>query len=357
MEHLETLFRNARWPRIIVGCVLLVGALVAFLWALSLREPVKRVEPTPKAVLLDQRHDFGTVKGGEKIVQTFRLHNEGSAPLNLERAELTVPRMTVRFRKVIAPGAQGTVTVEWNTEQVKGKQEAEILLYCNDPSQRQLKLLLEGTVQPRIEFQPYAAVFFSLFQGESGERSVRILNHQDQPLHILKLEPSVDYFTPVLNTVQDGKEYELKVKVGSNAPAGRHMELLTVRTDDAASPELRVPVNVLVKTDVYVNPERVDFDEVNLEQLRRDPSLADLVSVTLMVKKRAGTFTINSITSDLDALTIRRDPQQGASGSFQVDAKLEPAMLHPGELHGTIRIHTSDPAFPEFVVPVSASIQ
>jgi hypothetical protein len=265
--------------------------------------------------------------------------------------------MKVRFRKVIAPGEQGTVTVEWNTEHVKGKQEAEIFVYCNDPSQHQLKVLLEGTVQPRIEFQPYAAVFFSLFQGESGERSVRILNRQDRPLHILKLEPSADYFTPVLNTVREGEEYELKVKVGPNAPAGRHQELITVRTDDAASPEHRMFVNVLVKTDVYVNPERLDFGKVNLEQLRRDPGLSDLVSATLMVKKRAGTFMINSITSDLDALTIRRDPQQGASGSFQVDAKLEPAMLHPGELRGTIRIQTSDPAFPEFDVPVSASIR
>jgi hypothetical protein len=41
---------------------------------------------------------------------------------------------------------------------------------------------------------------------------------------------------------------------------------------------------------------------------------------------------------DLDALTIRRDPPKG-------------------ELRGTIRIHTSDPAFPEFVAPVSASIR
>ena len=62
---------------------------------------------------------------------------------------------------------------------------------------------------------------------------------------------------------------------------------------------------------------------------------------------------ISSITSDLDALAIRRDPQEGTSDSFQVDVKLAPAMLHPGELH----VHTSDPAFPEFVVPVSGSIR
>ncbi len=353
IEHLQTLLRSARWPRFITGCVLLITGLIAFSWALSLREPGKL---TPKAVLLDQRYDFGIVKRGEKIVHRFHLRNEGSAPLNLQRAELTVPGMKVSYRKVMAPGNEGTVIVEWNTEHVNGKQEARILLYCDDASQHQLQMLLEGSVQPPIEFQPYPAVFLSLFQGESGERSVQILNHEDRPLRILKLEPSADYFTPVLRTVSEGKEYQLTVKVGPNAPAGRHQDLVSIRTDDAASPELRVLVNVLVKTDVYVNPERLDFGEVSLEQLRLDPSRSDFVSETFMVKKRAGTLMISSITSDLDALTIRRDPE-GTSGSFQVDVKLVPAILHPGELRGTIRIHTSDRAFPEFLVPVSASIR
>jgi hypothetical protein len=38
--------------------------------------------------------------------------------------------------------------------------------------------------------------------------SVGILNHQDRPLRILKLEPSADYFTPVLRTVHERKEVE-----------------------------------------------------------------------------------------------------------------------------------------------------
>ena len=152
------------------------------------------------------------------------------------------------------------------------------------------------------EFSALSAVFLSLFQGESRERSVEILNDQDRPLRILNIEPSADYFTPVLRAVHDGEEYQLTLKVGPNAPVGRHEELVSVRRDDAASPELRVSVSLLVKTDVYLNPKRVDFSEVSLAQFRRDPSLSDLVSI---------------------------------------------------DIH---RIHTGDPAFPEFRAPVSASI-
>jgi hypothetical protein len=109
---------------------------------------------------------------------------------------------------------------------------------------------------------------------------VEILNHQDRPLRILKIEPSADYFTLVLRAAHEGEEYQLTVKLGPNAPVGRHEKLVSVRTDDAASPELRVSVNLLVKTDVYVNPKRVDFSEVSLAQLRRDPPACQIGKIS-----------------------------------------------------------------------------
>jgi hypothetical protein len=109
---------------------------------------------------------------------------------------------------------------------------------------------------------------------------VEILNHQDRPMRILKIEPSADYFTLVLRAAHEGEEYQLTVKLGPNAPVGRHEKLVSVRTDDAASPELRVSVTLLVKTDVYVNPKRVDFSEVSLAQLRRDPPACQIGKIS-----------------------------------------------------------------------------
>jgi hypothetical protein len=310
---------------------------------------------SPKAVLAERRFDFGTVKRGDKLIHKFPIRNEGSAPLNLERGELSLPGMNVRYRKTILPGEEGTVTVEWNTDPVKGKQEGEILVYCNDPTQRELRMVVEGTVQPPIEFQPYGAVFLSLFQGQTGERAVRILNHQDRPVHILKLEPSAAYIVPVLRTVEDGRDYELTVKVGPQALLGRRQETVSIQTDDAASPQLRVMVNLFIKTDIYANPERIDFGEVSLEQLSLHSTLKEMVSATFLVKKRTGKFAIQSVTSDLPALVIRQQPD-GESDVFQIDVKLAPADLRAGELSGTIRIETNDVAFPELRVPVTAKI-
>ena len=185
------------------------------------------------------------------------------------------------------------MTVEWNTDPVKGKQEGEILVYCNDPTQRELRMVVEGTVQPPSSFSRMAPSFSAFSRARRVSGRSRILNHQDRPVHILKLEPSAAYIVPVLRTVEDGRDYELTVKVGPQAPLGRHQETVSIQTDDAGSPQLRVMVNLFIKTDIYANPERIDFGEVSLEQLSLHSTLKEMVSATFLVKKRTGSLRFN----------------------------------------------------------------
>jgi hypothetical protein len=68
-----------------------------------------------------------------------------------------------------------------------------------------------------------------------------------------------------------------------------------------------------------------------------------------MVKKRAGTFTISSITSDLDALTIRRDPQ-GTSG-IQVGCTQH---SHSHERSGISRIRRTSLRLDSLIIATAA---
>jgi hypothetical protein len=112
-----------------------------------------------------------------------------------------------------------------------------------------------------------------------------------------------------------------------------------------------IAVNVLIKRDVYANPEVVDFGEVSLDEIRRSPSLLDLLTQTFLVKRRGGPFEIRSVRSDLVALRIAKSPD-GPSQTFRFDVALDPARLERSALNGAIRLETSDPAFPEVIVPV-----
>jgi len=51
-----------------------------------------------------------------------------------------------------------------------------------------------------------------------------------------------------------------------------------------------------------------------------------------------------------------RSPER-PSDRFQIDVRLRPETVRPGKLEGRIRIATSDPRFPELVVPVQGEVR
>jgi len=102
--------------------------------------------------------------------------------------------------------------------------------------------------------------------------------------------------------------------------------------------------------------EVIEFGQISLKQLKRDPRLLDFLIQTFMVKKRAGELTITSIESDVPFLKIKQDPA-GKSRVFQIDVGLAMDRIRPGMIDGTIRIRTDDARFPELVVRVRGQIR
>jgi len=74
-----------------------------------------RAQPMRADPAQDQ-FDFGSVKQGTSIRHEFAIRNTGSAALRFSGAELSMPGMKSRFAPAeIAPGAEGTMTLEWTT--------------------------------------------------------------------------------------------------------------------------------------------------------------------------------------------------------------------------------------------------
>src|SRR5437879_6341504 len=90
----------------------------------------------PHALLAEETYDFGKVKQGVHVVHAFTVKNTDSAALRIERADFSRPGMTARFKPEIPPGGEGTVTIEWVTDQVVGPVQGEARLSWNDPARR-----------------------------------------------------------------------------------------------------------------------------------------------------------------------------------------------------------------------------
>jgi len=301
-------------------------------------------------------HRVGTVRQGAVLSERFVVRNEGAAPLRIARIELGEPGMRVRFRRDIPPGAEGTVTLEWDTRASDGDTRAEAAIILADGGKPAAILAIEATVVPRLAIEPLPAAFLSLYRGECASTSLTIRNNDKKSLAVTVVEPAGRHFDVRLTTLEPGRTYELRVDAADGLKPGRYREALELMTDDPERPRVKVPVNILVKDELYVTEEGIDFGRVRLADLAQDAGLIDLLTQTFLVKRRDLPFRVVDLWWDLPELEVTREPE-GPSSTFRFDVRLRPQALRPGLLSGELVIVTDDPEFPQIVVPVRGVLE
>jgi hypothetical protein len=330
-------------PRELLACCLIALAGVSV--------PQRAATPAPPT------YHFGRVSQGDTVTHEFSIRNPStSGPVRVLRVDLSGPGMTARFKPETPAGQPVSIRVAWNTSKIEGEVEAQGVVRWADPKLPPATFTLAGHVVPPIEFQPMGAAFFSVFTDERAEQVIHLINHESRPLTVQKIAPAGSHFTAVVRELERGRRYELRVSVPAGLAPGRFRERLAVHTDSPARPLIQIPVNVLVKADLYANPEMVDFGTVPGAAVRRNPALVTRLTQTVLVKHRRIPFEIRQATSDVPGLTIRMSPG-GSQATHQIDVSLAADQLAPRSLDGSIRLLTSDPRFPRMVIPVRGRIQ
>lgn len=209
-----------------------------------------------------------------------------------------------------------------------------------------------------LDIQPMSAVFFSLYQDESKEQFVTIVNKNEQAVKIIRMETDSKRFKARLETIKEGREYRLHVAVGPGASLGRTMEKVTLFTDKPDGQSIDIGVNIFIKADVYKFPDKVDFGKVSIENLKKDASLIDLHRQTVLVKRRqgkGGDFQIK-LEHNIPFINITRDLESG-SETYQLDIALLPEKMVKGKIDSFIRVITNDKEVPEIKIPVVGEIR
>jgi hypothetical protein len=302
--------------------------------------------------------DAGEVTEGEVVKHTFTI--SGVPPgTSIERVEVDQAGLSARFRRQPDPAAAPQVRVEWDTGRAErlGPIEGHATVIWTDRAHAPVGLTIRATVRPVFSVGPSPALFFSVFQGETKTDRLTIDLADGMTAAIERLEPVGTHFTARLETREAGRRYEVVVTVPPDASPGRFRERVVLHTSHPTARTLVIPVNVLVKTDVYANPEAIEFGDLPLGALSRDPARQGMLTETVIVRRRQGPFSIRNVTCDVAGLAIARDPETGTSEAFRIDVRPDVSRLAPGaSLNGTLTILTSDPRFPEIRVPVSGRV-
>jgi len=309
----------------------------------------------PKAVFRETRFDFGRAMHGTVVEHDFWLKNEGSATLKIGRASMTPPLLVTRMPRELAPGGEGLIHFKLDTAKLGGPFNGQITVFLNDPDLPEAGLSFEGVVIPPVEVSPLPALFVSSLRGKGATASVEIINHEPQPLRIVKIEHPTERFTTVLETLQPGQRYKLTLILKPDGPSGRKTEPITVGTSSRTQPTLEIAANTFLHERVYTFPDSVDLGVIPISQIRKNPGLLSIVAQTLMVYQEGGSDFRATLRTDLPGLKLKWE--RGPKGDrYQTIIALDPDKVQAGSYKGLLLIETNDPGFPKLTVPISGQI-
>ncbi len=334
---------------------MLTSRILICLFLLAFSQTAFSQEESPKVGIGDLSRNFGSVERGKLVSESFTLRNEGTAPLIIKHMEFQVQGMSGRVGQTIKPGESAKLLLFWDTSQYTREVKGQAVITINDPKMPELLLTLTGYVVSPIDILPVPAVYLSQYQGEQAAQSLTIRNNQDHAIALTGYESSREIFTVEVETAEPGKVFNLTIAARPDAPIGRWRERVFIQTDDPDNQRFAIEVNILVKPDVFVSIETLDFGRLSLRRLKGDPAILDLVKQLFMVTRRGGVMSITGMRSDLPFITLHREPEQSAP-SFQVEAGLDVKALKTGDFEGTVILVTDDPKFSELKLPVRITI-
>jgi len=232
-----------------------IGVLLAWIAALCL----VRGEAEAGSNHEERAYRFEFVGLHDPLEHTFSFENPGPDDLELGNVSVTAPLELVKATSKVSPGKTGLVTVRLGEPRKKGVYEGQVELAFKDPEKSHLVFRLAGRIGPGIECVPMPAFFVSTQRGEPKRASIQIINHEKEPVDIIRVEHASSRFTTELETVERGQRYTLSLDLKGDGKAGRLTEPITLVTSSKRQPEVKIQANTLIKERVYAFPDTLDL--------------------------------------------------------------------------------------------------
>ncbi|HYD21057.1 MAG TPA: DUF1573 domain-containing protein [Flavipsychrobacter sp.] len=96
------------------------------------REAKASAMPKTTIQFLETKHDFGSIKEGDKVRHAYKFKNTGTNPLLISKITVGCGCTTPSFSKEpIAPGGEGEIVIEFNSSGKEGHQEKNAIVHSN----------------------------------------------------------------------------------------------------------------------------------------------------------------------------------------------------------------------------------
>ncbi|RME59486.1 MAG: DUF1573 domain-containing protein [Candidatus Dadabacteria bacterium] len=243
-------------------------SLVFFALILPLKviaEQKESKESLPKAYVPLPLFDFGTVEEGKVVKHDFVISNKGESDLIIYRV---VPSCgcttTFSTNKTIAPKKSEKIKVAYKTLGFSGSQKKIIRVFTNDPSKKEINLILTGKVIPEVSVSPEAVIFPEVIKAEGlSKYKKKIVIKTSSKAKITGVFNYSRYLnlTDLTKSLKKDakKERVLEVSFKEDVPLGELRDRIIVRLAGGVRRSVNIPVVASVRGAIRITPTRLSF--------------------------------------------------------------------------------------------------
>lgn len=290
--------------------------------------------------------DLGTITRGDPAAKKVSFTNTGKAPLTITNIKASCGCTTVEgWQQTVAPGQQGSFELKLDTARFMGAVTKTVDVESN-ASNGMIRLTLKALIWSPVAINPSIVSFGPVLKGTKIEpRSVEIAVTDAEPLKIAAATGNNPYFRTEMNTLEEGRRYQLKVSVPELGETPQNGEIVLALGHPKLK-ELKVPVYINPVDPLVVQPSQLSIATAALETgttasvtiFSHDPAVPNL-EVTDLAYSASGEAKV----------TFER---QGNNQWGRVQLAFPPG-FNPGDAKdASVSFRTNHPQYPKVTVPV-----
>jgi hypothetical protein len=279
----------------------------------------------------DLSRDFGSVPRGPTLSHSFRLTNKSDQYVHIAGVRVSCGCVTASAVKTdLAPKESTAIYAEMDTRRFTGLKTVHIYVQFDRPRWEEVRLWVQANGRDDVTLSPDSLAYGQIKRGSMPSVSVTVNFLGNSQWKIVEALCDSNYVQPKIEEVRrDYAEvsYKLTARIRSDTPVGKWYTDVWLKTNNASTPRIRVPVTVEIESALAVSPSVANLGQV------KEGGEAERKVIVRAVKP----FKITRVAGE-DALLSVKDSTTEAKPVHVLTVKFKAG--EPGEINRTFKIMT-----------------
>lgn len=210
-----------------------------------------------------QSVDFGVVARGADCITRLKVKNIYQETIHFRNVSTSCGCSAAKPSTTQIPsGEEAYIEISMDTKRFMRKKDSAALITLAEPTKgliQEVRIPLSVYIRTDVVLTPGLVNFGVVNQGVSAQQKIGAAYAGRSDWKILEIKSPRPYLSGVaveLSRPGNGTvSYELVITIAPDAPVGVHRELLTIISDDAANPEIPLPVEARVESEFTIQPD------------------------------------------------------------------------------------------------------